>query len=85
MAVSPLVWLVLAGSPLLLEILAPGFGGLLAGAIGAPVASWMSAVTPIIPTWLQMAIFLGSLLAGGIVDVAPVEETRPASGEVPGS
>ncbi|QEY32026.1 NfeD family protein [Synechococcus sp. RSCCF101] len=61
----PLIWLMLGGALLLLEVLAPGFDGLLVGAMGALVVSLMSALTPI-PTWLQALIFFASLLAGGV-------------------
>jgi len=77
-AALPLVWLVLAaGNLLLLEMLAPGFDGLLVGAIGALVVSFMSAVVPIDPCMAVDSGLPWQPARWRNVDAALVEETGP--------
>jgi membrane protein implicated in regulation of membrane protease activity len=61
----PIVWLIVAGVLLLLEVTSPGFDGLLVGAIGALLASLISAALPV-PLVLQMAVFLTAAVLGAV-------------------
>jgi|TARA_B100001093_G_scaffold363032_1_gene347821 hypothetical protein len=53
----PLIWLLIAGSLLLVELALPTFDGLMFAALGGLLVSLLTAVLPL-PYWLQIALFL---------------------------
>ncbi len=59
----PLIWLAGAGALLLLELVGPGFDGLLIGAVSALLLSALTALLPPLPAVGQALLFL--LLAAG--------------------
>ncbi|MFN7900065.1 MAG: NfeD family protein [Synechococcaceae cyanobacterium] len=60
---TPLLWLALAGLLLLIELIVPGFGGFLIGAIAAMVVSALAAPLALSPG-LQWALFVALTAAG---------------------
>ena len=59
----PLVWLLLAGLLLAIELSLPGFDGLMVAVLGALSLSVLTALLPL-PLWLQIGLFILITVAG---------------------
>lgn len=61
----PLVWLLLAGLLLALELSQPGFDGLMVAVLGGLSLSVLTALMPL-PVWLQIGLFVVITVAGTV-------------------